>query len=138
MNIDNMFNKILPSFSLFNCEFSPENRLIDIFPNCFSFHSLNRKSEDNIKSYLHDLENISLQSSSNPHIVIVILDTSIKNHITTSIAHVYIHNSPIIKTIHYAANVMSTEAKIFAIRCGINQAIHLSNIKQIIVIINSI
>jgi len=35
IDIDNRFNKIIPSFSPFNYEFSLENRLVDIFPNCF-------------------------------------------------------------------------------------------------------
>jgi len=59
-DIDNRFNKILPSFSPFNCEFSPGNRLIDIFPNHFSFYSLNRKSKDSIKTHLSNLDNITL------------------------------------------------------------------------------
>lgn len=37
------------------------NRLIDIFPNRFSFHSLDRKSKNNVKSHLHSLESVSLQ-----------------------------------------------------------------------------
>ena len=35
IDIDNIFNNIIPSFSPFNYEFSLENRLVDIFPNCF-------------------------------------------------------------------------------------------------------
>ena len=36
------------------------------------------------------------------------------------------------KMIHYAVNIMSTEAKLFAIRCGINKAVQstLININQ--------
>ena len=62
IDMDNRFNKILPSFSLFNCEFSLGNRLIDIFPNHynFSFYSLNRKSKDSIKTHLSNLDNITL------------------------------------------------------------------------------
>jgi len=33
---------------------------------------------------------------------------------------------------------MTTEAELFAIRCGINQAIHLPNIKKIFIVIDSI
>ena len=43
VDMDNMFNKVFPSFSLFNYEFLTGNRLIDVFSNYFSFHSLNRK-----------------------------------------------------------------------------------------------
>jgi len=50
----------------------------------------------------------------------------------------HIHNKPIIKTIHHAINVTSTEAKLFAIHCSINQAIRLPQVKKIIVITNSL
>jgi len=69
---------------------------------------------------------------------IVILDASIKNQVATSIAYVYIYNNLVIKMIYYAINIMTTKAKLFTIRCGINQAICFSNISQIIVISNSI
>jgi len=66
--------------------------------------------------------------SINPKIAVIISDTSIKNQITTSIAHVHTHEFSIIKTIHHAINVTFTEAELFAIRCGLNQAIWLTNI----------
>jgi len=47
-------------------------------------------------------------------------------------------DKPLTKTIHHAINVTSTEAKLFAIRCGINQSICFNNISKIIVITNSI
>jgi len=122
VDIDNRFNKIIPSFSLFDREFLLGNKLIDIFPNRFSFHSLDRKSKNNIKSHLHNLENISLQSSSDPYIAIVVLDVSIKNNITTSIVYIHTHSSPVIKIIYHAINVTSTEVEIFALQCSINQA----------------
>jgi len=59
-DIDNKFNEIIPSFSSFNYEFSLGNRLVDIFPNHFVFHSTKRKSDSSIKSHLCDLENITL------------------------------------------------------------------------------
>jgi len=126
INIDNRFNKILPSFSPFNHKFSLGNRLIDVFPNCFLFHSLNRKSKNSIKNHLHNFENVTLQALLNPHTVVVVLDASIRNRVATSIVHVYAHDSPIIKTIHHTVNITSTEAELFVIRCGINQAIYLS------------
>jgi len=138
MDINNRFNEILPSFSSFNHKFSLGNRLIDIFPNCFSFHSLNRKSKNSIKNHLYNLKNITLQASSDPHIVVVISDVSIRNCVATSIVHVHAHNSPIIKMIHYIVNVMSAEVELFIIRCSINQATYLSNIKWIVIIIDSI
>jgi len=52
VDMDNRFNNFFPFFSPFNYEFLPGNRLIDVFPNHFSFHSLNRKNNHNIKSHL--------------------------------------------------------------------------------------
>ena len=58
--------------------------------------------------------------------------------ITTSISHVYVHSSSIIKTIHYAINITSMKAKLFTIKYGINQATYLLNVKRIVVISDSI
>jgi len=69
---------------------------------------------------------------------IVVTDASIKKDITISISHVHIHNHPLTKTVHHAAYVTSTEAELFAIRCGINQVCSKENISKIVVITNSI
>ena len=66
------------------------------------------------------------------------MDTSIKNNVTTSITYIHVCNKLIIKTTHYAVNITTTEAELFAIRCSINQATNISNIAQIIVIIDSL
>ena len=66
------------------------------------------------------------------------MDTSVKNNIVTSISHTHIHNKPVTKTPHYAVNVMSTEAELFTIRYGINQATKSNDISKIIVVTNSI
>jgi len=63
---------------------------------------------------------------------------SIKNNVTTSIMHIHMADKPLMKTIHHAVNVTSTEAKLFAIRCGINQSSHFDNISKIVVITDSI
>ena len=65
---------------------------------------------------------------------IVISNLSIKNQVTTSITHIYTYNFSVIKTIHYAVNITSTKVELFAIRCGLNQAIWLTNIEYIIII----
>ena len=135
--MDNRFNEVFSSFSPFRCEFSLGNRLIEIFLNHFLFYSLNRKSDNNIKSHLCKLNSINLQVSSDLYSVIV-LDASIKNYVAISISHVHSHDSLVIKTIYYAVNVSSTEAKLFAIKCSINQAICLPNINHIFVIKDSI
>jgi len=53
---------------------------------------------------------------------IIVSDASIKNQVATSIAHIHVHNNPIIKTLYHEINVTSTEAELSAIRYGINQA----------------
>ena len=138
VDIDNRFNKVFPSFSPFNHEFSPGNRLIDVFPNHFSFHLSNRKSNHNIRSHLRYLDNTTIQASSDPQSVVVVSDASIKNQVATSISHIHSHNNPVIKTIHHVVKVTSIEAELFAIRCGIIQATHIPNINRIIVITDSI
>ena len=136
--MDNRFNEVFSSFSSFHYKFSSGNRLIDIFPNQFSFHSLNRKSNNNIKSYLCKLDSITFQVSLDLHSAVVVLDVSIKNQVATLISHIHSHDSLVIKTIYHAVNVLSTNAKLFVIRYSINQAIHLSNINHIFVITDSI
>ena len=72
INMDNRFNKVFLSFSPFNYKFSPGNKLIDIFPNHFSFYILNRKSDNNIKSHLLKLNDLILQVLSDPQLVIIV------------------------------------------------------------------
>ena len=69
---------------------------------------------------------------------LIITDASVKNNIATSITYVYIHNIFITKTLHHMVNTTSTEAKLFTIRCSINQAINSTDISKIIVITDSI
>ena len=69
---------------------------------------------------------------------IVVLDTSIKNQVATLIAYVHVYNNLVIKIIYHVINVITTKAKLFTIRCDINQATCFSNISQIIVISDSI
>ena len=60
------FNEIVLSFSPFNSEFSLGNKLVNVFPNQFSFYPVNRKSNNNIKSHLTKLNNLILHASSDP------------------------------------------------------------------------
>ena len=128
VDIDNRFNK----------EFALGSRLIDIFHSCFSFHYSNKQSNESIKLHICHLNNIAIKSSSDLSYALVISNTSIKNNVVTSITHIYVHDKSIIKTIHHMVNITSTEAELFAIRYGINQAIIISGISKIIVITDSI
>jgi len=81
---------------------------------------------------------MTLQSSSSPNTAIVVTDVSVKNDITTSISYIHTFNQPMIKTVHHTAFIISTEAELFAIKCGINQACSIENISKIIVVTDSI
>ena len=127
---------VFPAFSPLHLEFNLGSRIIDIFPDCFSFNLASR--EKNNKKRYQQLNKLTLQSSSSPHTAIIITDASIKKDIATSISHMHIHNHPLTKTVYHAAYIMSTEAELFAIRCGINQAYSKENISKIVVITDSI
>jgi len=118
--------------------FSPGNRIMDIFPNRFSFIPVNKKVENcnNIRG--HELNKTVLRCSSESQTALVITDASIKNDIATSISHIHSFNCPLVKTVHHASFVTSTEAELFAIRCGINQACAINNVSKIIVVTDSI
>ena len=137
----NSFNKalgIFPSFSPLNPEFSPGLRIMDKFSNHFCFNLVNKKGKEKYKTHAQELDNMVLSNSSSPQSALVIMDASIKHNIATSISHVHIVNHPLTKTIHHALFVTSTEAKLFAIRCGINQACSIDSVSKIIVVTNSI
>jgi len=136
--MNNQFNEVFPSFDLLNPEFTPGVRIIDCFSNWFSFHLFSKSNDQQFKSCIQQLNNLAIESSNTPSNALVVMDTSVKNNITSSITHIHVCNKPIIKMLHYAINVTSSEAEFFAIRCGINQATHLHGISKIIVVMDSI
>jgi len=119
IDVDNKCNEFFPFFSFFNKKFEPGNRLIDLFSDHFSFYL----HSSNLKKHIEKLDEFAFRASSNSSSTIVVSDTSIKNHVTTSISHIHSYNKPVIKTLHRAINVITTEAEIFAIHCRINQAV---------------
>jgi len=133
--MDNHFNKVFSSFDPLNPEFSPGDRIIDCFSNCFSFYLFSKSKDQYFISHIQQLDNLAIKSSNTPSNA---LNASIKNNVASSIVHVHIHNKPIIKTLYYASNITSTEAEFFAIRCGINQATHPYSISKIIIVMDSI
>ena len=108
---------------------------MDIFSNCFSFNLFDKKEKDNICA--QELDNLVL-SNSIPSSALIVTDTSIKDNITTLIAHVHQADSPLIKTVHHTVFVTSSKAELFAMRCDINQACNKDNISKIVVITDSI
>ena len=134
----NKFNKVFPSFDSFNKKFAPGSQLINIFSSQFSFHLSSKQSDNKFKTHIHLLDNISLKSSLDLSYTLIVSDANIKNHVATSILHIHTHNKPVIKTLYYAVNITTIEAKLFAFRYSINQATNLNSINKIIVITNSI
>ena len=132
----NRFNESLPSFVPLHSEFSHGLRIIDNFSDCIAFNIRN-KEKDN-KHYAHQLDDLTLELSSSFSTTIITSDTSINNYIATSILHMHTYNNPIIKMVYHAVHVTNTEAKLFAIRCGINQALKFDNMSKVIVITDSI
>jgi len=63
------------------------------------------------------LDELIFNMSLELYIVVVVSDT-----VATSIAYVHSVNDPLKKTLHYTIDIMSLEAELFALRCGINQA----------------
>ena len=129
---------IFPSFSLLNPKFFPGHCIIDNFSDCFSFNLVVKKEKEINRIHTQELDVIVLHNSSLPHIVLVITDASIKNDIAISISHVHSVNRPLTKTVHHALFMTSTEAELFAIRCGINQACFINNVSKIIIVTDSI
>jgi len=133
---NNKLHGVFPSFSPLNPEFNPGSRIIDIFSDRISFNLANKGK--NKLSCSYQLDEITIQSSMSPHTAIVVSDASVKNDIATLVSHIYICNQPLVKTVHHAAFVTSTEAELFTIRCGISQACNKANIFKVIVITDSI
>ena len=118
----NRSNDCFSSFTPLDLEFSSGLRIIDNFSDCISFNICD-KEKDN-KSCIYQLDEIVLESSSSLSVIIIASDMNIKNNV----------NKPLTKTIHHIVLITSTEAELFAIRYGINQAINFNNIAKIIVV----
>ena len=138
IDMENWFNKVFPSFNPLNPEFKPDDRIIDCFSNCFFFYLFRKNSDHLFKSHIQQLDNLAIKPSNTPSNTLMVTDASVKNNMASSITHVHVHNKPIIKTLHHAVNITSTEAEFFAIRYSINQIAHLQYVSKIIVVTNSI
>ena len=132
--MDNQFNEVFPLFDPLNHEFSPGNRIIDIFASHFSFHTFSKCNDKDLNKCIQQFNDLAIEASGIPSIALIVSDASIKNNVATSISHIHIHNKLITKMLHHAVNVTSTEAELFAIKCSINQPIHYNKISKIIVV----
>jgi len=138
VNVNSHLNGIFLCFDPFNTEFHLENRLIDFFPSHFSFYKADCSSKESKSHHFSSLNSIMLTILSDLSTVVVVSDTNIKNNIATLITHIHLFNSLLKKTLHYVINITTTEAKLFAIRYGINQAIQIPGISCIIIITNTL
>ena len=86
--------------------------------------------------HCNKLNKLVFKALSEPNTVVIVLNTSIRNNVTTSITHVYSFDNPLKKILHYAINIISIEVELFAIRCEINQVIQIPSSSHIIVIID--
>jgi len=129
---------IFPLFSPIDPEFFPGNRIVDTFSDRYSFNLAKKKSDNSNNSRGLELDEMVLHLSSDSQAALVVTDASIKNDIATSISHIHSHNRPLVKTVHHASFVTTTEAELFAIRCGINQACAIPNVSKIVVVTDSI
>lgn len=91
-----------------------------------------------ILSCIANLLNTNQASSSNTNKSIVVTDASIKSNVATSIAHIYIYDKSIIKTLYHMVNITFTEAELFFIKCSINQAVNIPGISKITITTDSI
>ena len=118
--MNNRFNEVFLFFIPLHPKFSPGNRVIVIFSNCFSFNLFSKQKDDSLKTHIHQLDSLAIESSSVSLYTLIIMDASVKNNITMFISHTHIHNKPVTKTLHHIVHITSIEAKLFTIRCGIN------------------
>jgi len=132
--MDNRFNEVFPAFEPLNKEFFPGSRIIDSFSNHFLFHLFKKSSNKTFKTCLHLLNNLMISSSLDSSHILMVTNTSIKNNAATSITYIHICDKAVTKTIHHTVNVLTTETKLFTIRCGINQATSILGISKIVVI----
>ena len=110
INANNCLNKVHPLFNRLHQELLPEFQLVNNFPNCFLFHSVNYHNPKTIKAHLWLLDYILEESAINLNIVIVLANTSVKNNIATSISHIISSQNTLKKIIHHTVNITSTEA----------------------------
>ena len=138
VNMNNRFNKVFSAFDLINPKLQPGNRVINTFSNHFSFYTFSRKNDPSFKSHLQQLNALAIESSTSLSTALVITDMSVKNNVASSIAHIHAHNKPMVKVLHNAVNITSSEAKFFALKSGINHVTLSHEISKIIVVTDSI
>ena len=82
---------------------------MNIFSSQFLFHKANYHFNESKTHHCNILDNIMFNTSSDPNIVVVVSDTSIKNNIATSITYIHLFNSLLKKMLYYTISITSTE-----------------------------
>ena len=123
VNANNQINSIFSLFDSLNSKFAPGFRLVDKFPSYFSFHWADHKDKEVKAAHFCKLNDIALNVSFYSNLFIVVSNASIRNNIATSIALIYLHSNSVKKTLHHTIGITFSEAKLFIVRCTINQAI---------------
>jgi len=136
VNSYNKLHGIFPSFSPLDRELTPGSRVIDTFQDQFLFNLSNKAKNDTARP--QQLDDMTIVSSLSPHTALVVSDASIKHDIATLVSHIHMRDKPLINTVHHVVFVTSTEAELFTIRCGLNQACNEEEISKIIVVTDSI
>ena len=134
VDTNNYLNGNFLSFHKLYKELSPVFYLVDMFSNHFFFYIVNCKDADTKNAHHNKLNKIYEESLQNLNTILIISDTSVKNNIVTSILYIQRDQNIIAKTAYYVINIISTEMKLFSIRCVIDQAVQVPNIDYIIVI----
>jgi len=126
---NNWLDSIFSVFDSLNNELTLGHRLMDIFPDWIFFHKVHYRNSKNYNFHLCDLNSITLKELLDNKAAIVIYNTSVKsNNVTTSVAHIHLYNNSIRKTVHHAINITSMKVGLVALRCRINQAVHIPSI----------
>jgi len=132
----NKLHGILPSFFPLDPELTPGSRVTDTFQDQFSFNLSNKAKNDTARS--QQLNDMTIASFLLSHMALIVSDASIQHDIATSVSHIHMQDKPLIKTVHHGVFVTSTEAELFTIRYGFNQACNEEEISKIIVVTDSI
>lgn len=98
-------NKVFSSFNKLYKEISLEFHLVNMFPNCFSFHIVNCKDANAKTTYYSKLNKIYEKSLLNSNTIPIIFNASVKNKVATSISHIQKGQNIIAKIAHYVINV---------------------------------
>lgn len=102
------------------------------------FYVANRKNFLCLYNHLKSLDNLLNKHTFDTYTAVVIVDVSVKNNTVTAVSHILSKYRDIIRIVHHVFNVMTTEAKLFIIKSGINQACQILDVKKVHVITNSV